>query len=104
MPARALASMVQTMITIWRADFDGDRKQLEKLDRKFRDLGKKHGVTVDGPFLPQDASLLYIAHHAPSKLNAAGPEFLAWVQKEKLPLTPLRYEIAHTPEEFWGEA
>ncbi|MCA1814679.1 MAG: hypothetical protein LC624_12165 [Halobacteriales archaeon] len=92
------------MLTIWRADFDGDRNQLDKFDRKFRELAKKHGAQLDGPFLPQDASLLYLANHAPGKLNAAGPELLAWVRKEGIPITPLRYEIAQTLEEFWGAA
>ena len=94
---------VDKMITIWRADFDGDDKELAKFDRKFREIAKKHGSQLDGPFLPQDASLLYIAHHAPDKLNAGGPELLTWVQKERIPITPLRYEIAQTPEEFWGK-
>jgi len=36
-------------------------------------------------------------------VNRSGRKFLAAVQKEKLPITPLRYEVAVTPAEFWGK-
>ena len=90
------------MLIIWRADFDGDEKQLAKADRKMREQGKKHGFTIDGPYLPQDASLLYLLNGTIEQMNRSGREFLPWLAKEKIPLTPLRYEVAVTPEEFWG--
>ncbi|HEV8360622.1 MAG TPA: hypothetical protein VGR28_09225 [Candidatus Thermoplasmatota archaeon] len=90
------------MITIWRADFEGNSKQLERFDTKFREIAKRNGGQVDGPFLPQTSSLLYIVHHASDKINAGGPELLSFAQKEKIPITPISYEIAHTPDEFWG--
>lgn len=88
------------MLTIWRADFDGDNKQLQKLDRKLKDLSKKHGISVEGPYLGQTTTLVYVMNGPITKLNAGGPEFLAWAQKEGVPITPVSFEIAQTPEEF----
>lgn len=67
-------------------------------------MSKKVGIKVDGPYLPQDASLLYI-FEAPNleTMNRAGRQFFEEVAKAKVKVTPLRYEIALTPEEFWGK-
>ncbi len=91
------------MIVIWKADFDGTDKELERVNKKFEELSKKHGYKIDGPYYPQDASLLYIMHtKVYENLNKSGREFLRWSMKEKIPITPLRYEVAVTPKEFWG--
>lgn len=91
------------MIILWKADFEGDREQLDQMDDKMRELGDKHGFGVQGPFLPQDASLLYIFEGTVEQMSASGREFLPWADKANVPVTPLSYEIAQTPEEFWGE-
>jgi hypothetical protein len=88
------------MLTIWRVDFEGDSKQFDKFDRKVKELAKKNGVSVDGPYLPQDTSFLYLFHGPVEKITAGGPELLTWVGKENIPVTPVRYEIAQTPDEF----
>lgn len=90
------------MLIIWRADFDGNQKDLERVDQKMQEQAKKHGFTAEGPFLPQDAALLYLFHGTIEQMNKSGREFLPWVEKEGIALTPLRFEVAVTPEEFWG--
>ncbi len=91
------------MIVIWKADFEGSEKDLEKVNKKFDELAKKIGYKYEGPYYPQDASLLYILHGKKYEdLNRSGREFLRWIEKEKIKLTPLRYEVAVTPKEFWG--
>ncbi|MGQ0536073.1 MAG: hypothetical protein ACT4PT_08375 [Methanobacteriota archaeon] len=90
------------MIILWKADYDGGKGELESIDRKMKELSKKHGFQVEGPFLPQDASLLYIFRGTLEQMSASGREFLPWLESEGIPLNPLRYEIAQTPEEFWG--
>lgn len=43
---------------------------------------------------------MYLFHGPITKLNASGPELLAWAAKEGVPVTPVSFEIAQTPEEF----
>lgn len=90
------------MLIIWRADFEGDAKQLERVNAKFQEQAKKVGYKVEGPFLPQDASLLYLIHGTVEQMNQSGREFIPWAEKEGIAITPLKYEIAVTPQEFWG--
>lgn len=90
------------MLIIWKADFEGDDKELEKVDRKMKELAEEVGYGIQGPFLPQDASLLYLFEGTVEDMSASGREFLPWLEEEGIPLTPLRYEIAQTPDEFWG--
>jgi hypothetical protein len=90
--------------SIWKADFDGDDKQLARVTELFTETMKDAGGMIDGPYLPQDASLLYLAWvDRFEDMNRSGRKFLERVAKEKLPLTPLNYEIAVTPKEFWGK-
>ncbi len=91
------------VLVIWKADFDGDDKQLARVNELFEQTAKEVGAKVDGPYDPQDASLLYLMWAKQYEdLNRSGRKFLAAAQKEKLPVTPLRYELAVTPKEFWG--
>lgn len=90
------------MLILWRADFDGDTKQLERVNAKFQETAKKYGFRYEGPYYPQDASLLYLIHGTVEQMNQSGREFLPWAAKEGIPITPVRYEIAVSPQEFWG--
>jgi len=93
------------MIIIWRADYDGDDldADLKKLDQIHSNIIEKVGGKIDGPYLPQEGALLYIFHVDKYEwLNQAGRLWLAEVEKAKIPITPLRYEVAVTPREFFG--
>lgn len=57
-------------------------------------------MSADVPYLGQDTTFVYLFHGPLSKLMVGGPEFLGWAAKERIPVTPVRYEIAQTPEEF----
>ena len=92
------------MKVIWKADVENDADDWKKLDEVTREVAKKIGIKVEGPYLPQDASLMYI-FETPNleTMNRAGRQFFEAVVKAKVKVTPLRYEIALTPEEFWGK-
>jgi len=79
------------------------KKDLKKLDKINTTLLKKVGGKIDGPYFPQDASLLYIFHVDKFEwLNKGGRLWFAEVAKAKIPITPLNYEVAVTPKEFFG--
>ncbi len=93
------------MIIIWKGDYDGDnlKGDLAKLDDIQARIQKKVGGKIDGPYFPQDASVLYIFHVDKYEwLNEAGRVWFSEVAKAKLPFTPLKYEICVTPKEFFG--
>lgn len=90
------------MIILWRANFDGTQEQMDTADRKLKELSKEHGYGLDGPYYPQDASLLYILRGSIEQMNKSGRAFIPWLEEEGIPLTPLEFEVAITPEEFWG--
>jgi hypothetical protein len=93
------------MIILWKADYEGedfqaDLKRLHALQLKIQ---KKVGGKVEGPFFPQDASVLYIFHVDQYEwLNRAGRIFFAEAGRSDLPFVPKSYEVAVTPEEFFG--
>lgn len=91
------------MKILWYANFEGDEKQQAEMDRIFGEITDEIGGSVDGPYYPQEASLLYI-FDAPSLewLHEGGRRFIPRVQEAGIPVTPLRYEVAVSPEEFWG--
>ena len=92
------------VLVIWKADFEGNDKQLARVNELLEQSAKEVGGKIDGPYYPQDASLMYLLWAKQYEdMNRSGRKFLAAVQKEKLPITPLRYEVAVTPEEFWGK-
>lgn len=93
------------MIILWKADYDGDdlMADLKKMDAIHAGIQKKVGGRVEGPFFPQDASLLYIFHVDQYEwLNKAGRLWFAEMRKMKLPFTIKSYEVAVTPKEFFG--
>lgn len=72
--------------------------------RRERENVKKFGGSVEGPYYPQSNDLLYIFHvDSYEWLNKAGRVFLKRVQEEGINITPMRYEVAVTPKEFWGK-
>ena len=94
------------MIILWKADYEGEDIQadLKKLDSIQSKIQKSIGGRFDGPYFPQDASVLYIFHVDEYEwLNKAGRIFFAEVAKAKLPFVAKTYEIAVTPQEFFGK-
>lgn len=93
------------MIILWKADYDGEdlRGDLKKLGAIQAKIQKKIGGKVEGPYFPQDASVLYIFHVDEYEwLNRAGREFFTEISKTGLAFTPKSYEVAVTPQEFFG--
>ena len=92
------------MIIIWKADYGGQdlQRDLQRLDAINARIVEKIGGTIDGPYLPQDASVLYIFHVEKYEwLNRAGRMWFAEIEDEGLSFTPSTYEIAVTPDEFY---
>jgi len=93
------------MIILSKMDYEGEdlRADLRKLEAIHSRIQEKLGGRIDGPYLPQDASLLYIFYvNKYEWLNEAGRLWLAEVSKAKLPFSPKSYEIAVEPKEFFG--
>jgi len=94
------------MIIIWKADYEGDdiQRDLKKLDGIQSKIQKRIGGKFEGPFFPQDASVLYIFHVDEYEwLNKAGRVYFAEAAKAGLSFIPKTYEVAVTPEEFFGK-
>ena len=94
------------MIFIWKADFEGSDfpADLKNLGKIHTTIMKKIGGDIYGPYLPQDASVMYIFDVKEYEwLNQAGRLFFAEVAKAKLAFVPQRYEVAVTPKEFFGK-
>lgn len=94
------------MIILWKADYDGEDIQadLKKLNEVQAKIQKEIGGRSEGPYFPQDASVLYIFHVDEYEwLNRAGRMFFAEMTKMRLPFTPKVYEVAVTPQEFFGK-
>jgi len=86
-------------------DYEGEDLQgdLAKLDGINAKIAAKTGSKIDGPYLPQQNTLLYIFHvDKYERLNEAGRLFFAENAKLKLPFVPVTYEVAVTPKEFFG--
>ncbi len=90
------------MLVIWRANFSGTREQLHKVEEKMKELAAKHGEKVDGPYYAQDTDLLWLMWTESANIGKSGRDFLPWVQKEGIPLEPVRWEIGQSEQEFWG--
>ena len=92
------------MKILWKADADIDASSLETIDKLTREAAKAGGVKVDGPYLPQDAALLYVFEaESLAAFNAAGRKWFELAAKAGVEASPLRYEIALSPKEFWGK-
>jgi hypothetical protein len=93
------------LIILVRLDYEGQDLQgdLAKLGTIHSTVQAKVGGTLEGPYLPQTGTLLYIYHvDKYEKLNEAGRIWYAEVAKAKLPFVPSTYEVAVTPKEFFG--
>ncbi|HKM50150.1 MAG TPA: hypothetical protein VJZ75_03130 [Candidatus Bathyarchaeia archaeon] len=93
------------MIILVRLDYDGDDLQndLKRINEIHKKIEKATGGKIEGPYFPQQSSLLYIFHvDKYERLNQAGRVFYSEVSKLKLPFVPTTYEVAVTPEEFFG--
>jgi hypothetical protein len=93
------------MIILVRLDYQGqdlqnDLKKIREINSK---IESKIAGRIDGPFFPQQSTLLFIFHvDKYERLNEAGRIFYAEMSKLKLPFVPDTYEVAVTPEEFFG--
>jgi len=93
------------MIILVRLDYEGDDLQndLKKMSEVNSKIESRIGGKIEGPFFPQQSTLLYIFHvDKYERLNEAGRTFYAEMSKLKLPFVPDTYEVAVTPEEFFG--
>jgi hypothetical protein len=90
------------MLIIWKANFGGTREELAKVREKLEELGAKHGEKVDGPYYAQDSDLLWLFWTKSGNLGETGREFLPWVQKNKIPIEPVKWEVGVSEKEFWG--
>lgn len=94
------------MLIIWKGDYDGEdiREDLKKLDGIHSKIQKQIGGKIDGPYFPQDASVMYIFQVDNYEwLNKAGRIWFAEVEKERLQFVPKSYEVAVKAAEFFGE-
>ena len=93
------------MIILVRLDYEGNDLQgdLMKINAIHKKIESAIHGKVEGPYFPQSSSLLYIFHvDKYERLNEAGRMFYSEVSKLKLPFVPNTYEVAVTPEEFFG--
>jgi hypothetical protein len=93
------------MIIIVRLDYQGENLQndLKKMREINSKIEAKIAGKIEGPYLPQQSTLLFIFHvDKYERLNEAGRIFYAEMAKLKRPFSPDTYEVAVTPEEFFG--
>jgi hypothetical protein len=93
------------MIILVRLDYEGDDLQndLKKMSEINSKIASEIAGRIEGPFLPQQGTVLYIFHvDKYERLNQAGRMFYAEMSKAKLPFVPDTYEVAVTPDEFFG--
>jgi hypothetical protein len=86
-------------------DYQGQTLQsdLKKMGETNSKIESKIAGKIEGPFFPQQSTLLYIFHvDKYERLNEAGRIFYSEVAKLKLPFVPDTYEVANTPGEFFG--
>jgi hypothetical protein len=93
------------MIILVRLNYEGDdlRNDLTKMNKIHSKIEKATHGKIEGPYFPQQSTLLYIFHvDKYERLNEAGRIFYTEMSKLKLPFVAETYEIAVTPEEFFG--
>jgi hypothetical protein len=94
------------MIILWKADYEGTnlKEDLARLHQLQLKIQEKVGGKVEGPYFPQDASILYIFHvEEYDWLNKAGRIYFSEAAEQNLAFVPKSYEVAVTPEEFFGK-
>jgi hypothetical protein len=93
------------MIILLRIDYEGDDLQndLKKIDEINVKIEKATGGKVEGPYLPQLSTILYIFHvDKYERLNQAGRLWYDEMSKLRLPFVSNTYEVAVAPQEFFG--
>ena len=93
------------MIILVRLDYEGDDLQndLKRMGEINSKIESRIGGKIDGPFFPQQSTLLFIFHvDKYERLNEAGRVFYSEMSRLKLPFVPDTYEVAVTPQEFFG--
>lgn len=93
------------MIILLRIEYEGTDLQndLKKLNEINSKIEKATGGKIEGPYLPQQSSILVIFHvDKYERLNEAGRVWYSEMSKLKLPFVPDTYEVAVTPKEFFG--
>ena len=93
------------MIILVRIDYEGEDMQndLKKMGEIHSKIEKATGGKIEGPYFPQQSTLLYIFHvDKYERLSEAGRVWYAEMGKLKLPFVPNTYEVAVTPQEFFG--
>jgi len=94
------------MLILVRVDYEGDdfQNDLKKMDAIHAKIEKATGGKIEGPYLPQSSTLLYVFHvDKYERLNEAGRVFYSEMAKQKLPFVASTYEVAVTPAEFFGK-
>lgn len=93
------------MIILVRIDYEGNNlhNDLKKMNEVNSRIEKATGGKLEGPYFPQQSTILYKFHvDKYERLNEAGRVFYTEMAKLKLPFVPNTYEVAVTPEEFFG--
>ena len=93
------------MIILVRLDYEGADLQndLKKMNQIHAKIEKATRGKIEGPYFPQQSTILYIFHvDKYERLNEAGRVFYSEMEKLKLPFVPNSYEVAVTPQEFFG--
>ncbi len=93
------------MIILIRVEYEGDDlqndlKQMGKINSK---IEKATGGKIEGPYFAQQSTILLIFHvDKYERLNEAGRVWYTEMAKVELPFVADTYEVAVTPEEFFG--
>jgi hypothetical protein len=93
------------MIILVRIDYEGNDLQndLKKMNEVHSKIEKAVGGKIEGPYLAQLSTILYVFHvDKYERLNEAGRLFYSEMSRLKLPFVANTYEVAVTPEEFFG--
>lgn len=93
------------MLIQWYADIEGDdSKIIPRVVELTKEVNKTvGGRLLGGPYRPQTASLLLLEEYdSIEQFQKAGKLLLDRAQREGLPVTPIRYEVAFGVGEAGG--
>jgi hypothetical protein len=93
------------MIILVRIDYEGNNFQndLKKMNEIHSKIEKAVEGKIEGPYFAQLSTILYVFHvDKYERLNEAGRVFYSEMLRLKLPFVASTYEVAVTPEEFFG--